>query len=190
MPTAASTGCGRSPIGVLDEALRTGLRQELQQRLTDLDKSGAAKSAKRVLLRDHHGELWAFRAAAYGQFPALGEGAFVFFCSQPDAQEWSVLRPVDFAADAEMSRLIPTLRLMQQEFSRMPTLGEISAKARLSPFHFHRRFSELLGQTPKHFMLDCQIRHAKWALMERKEGTGADRGGLRFCPSEPFYQPV
>ena len=69
----------RSPIGVLDEALRTGLRQELQQRLTDLDKSGAAKSAKRVLLRDHHGELWAFRATAYRQFPALGRGSVRVF---------------------------------------------------------------------------------------------------------------
>ena len=35
---------------------------------------------------------------------------------------------------------------MQQEFHRTPTLDEISAKAHLSPFHFHRRFTELLGR--------------------------------------------
>ena len=50
----------------------------------------------------------------------------------------------------------------------MPTLDEISSKAHLSPFHFHRRFSELLGQTPKHFLLSCQIQQARRMLMERK----------------------
>jgi len=54
------------------------------------------------------------------------------------------------------------------KFGRSPTLDEISAKAHLSPFHFHRRFTELLGLTPKHFLLSCQISQAKRMLMERK----------------------
>ena len=39
----------------------------------------------------------------------------------------------------------------------------------LSPFHFHRRFTELLGITPKHFLLECQINQAKGELIKREK---------------------
>jgi AraC family transcriptional regulator len=39
----------------------------------------------------------------------------------------------------------------------------------LSPFHFHRRFAELLGLTPKHFLLECQIYEAKMQLLSKKK---------------------
>ena len=63
---------------------------------------------------------------------------------------------------------MPSLKFMQAEFHRVPTLNEIASKSRLSPFHFHRRFTELLGLTPKHFLLSCQITQSKRMLMERK----------------------
>jgi len=44
---------------------------------------------------------------------------------------------------------------MEEEFSRGPGLTEIARTVDLSPFHFHRRFTELLGLTPKQFMLNC-----------------------------------
>jgi AraC family transcriptional regulator len=73
-------------------------------------------------------------------------------------------------ADSEIARLIPALKFMRQEFHRGPTLGEISRQVHLSPFHFHRRFAELLGLTPKHYMLECQITEAKAQLLAaRKE---------------------
>ena len=56
---------------------------------------------------------------------------------------------------------------MQAEFHRGPTLQEISRSVYLSPFHFHRRYTELLGITPKHFLLECQIFHAKKMLVAR-----------------------
>src|SRR5439155_21108548 len=62
-------------------------------------------------------------------------------------------------------RLIPAMRFMEEHFSRAPTLGEIARTVHLSPFHFHRHFTELLGITPKHFMLDCQIAKAKRELL-------------------------
>jgi len=61
------------------------------------------------------------------------------------------------------------VKFMHDEFGRSPTLDEIAAKAHLSPFHFHRRFTDLLGQTPKHFLLACQIHRAKELLVERKK---------------------
>jgi AraC family transcriptional regulator of adaptative response/methylated-DNA-[protein]-cysteine methyltransferase len=53
---------------------------------------------------------------------------------------------------------------MAENYRRGPTLGEIAKHVHLSPFHFHRRFTELLGITPKHFQLECQIFHAKRLL--------------------------
>ena len=59
---------------------------------------------------------------------------------------------------------------MQDHFSKGPTLVSISKTVSLSPFHFHRRFTELLGITPKHFLLDCQIEEAKRMLVAGKKG--------------------
>ena len=50
-----------------------------------------------------------------------------------------------------------------------PTLTEIARQVHLSPFHFHRRFAELLGLTPKHYLLECQITQAKQELLARKK---------------------
>ena len=99
------------------------------------------------------------------RYPALGDGTIVFFCLQPSCPEWGTVRPTDFQADPEVSRLVPALKFMQQEFHRSPTLVEISKTVHLSPFHFHRRFTELLGLTPKHFLLECQVHEAKSQLL-------------------------
>jgi AraC family transcriptional regulator len=88
---------------------------------------------------------------------------------QPSCAEWATVRPSDVQADAEMARLIPALKFMRQEFHRGPTLGEIAKQVHLSPFHFHRRFAELLGLTPKHYLLECQITEAKVQLLARKK---------------------
>jgi AraC-like DNA-binding protein len=123
----------------------------------------------RVQLADSRADLWTFRAVTYAKYPAVGEGPFVLFCLQPGCTEWGAVRPGDLAADPELARLIPALRFMKQEFHRGPTLGEISRQVHLSPFHFHRRFAELLGLTPKHFLLECQINQAKVELLARKK---------------------
>lgn len=150
----------------VDDQLRQSIRQLAGQWLEHVN--GEATFSDRVNLTDSHGEVWAFRTVLHRTFPALGEGPYVFLCLQPSACEWQAVRPTDFIADAEVARLVPSLKFMQQEFHRSPTLDEIAAKAHLSPFHFHRRFTELLGQTPKHFLLACQIQLAKRRLMERK----------------------
>ena len=105
----------------------------------------------------------------YKTYPAIGDGPYVLFCMQPNCAEWGAVRPTDFAADAELSRLVPALKFMQAEFHRSPTLGEIAKTVHLSPFHFHRRFAELLGLTPKHYLLECQITEAKLQLLARKK---------------------
>lgn len=150
----------------LDDQLKHEIKNLVSSRIDGVN--GEAVHSDRVELPDSHGEMWAFRTVVHKEFPALGDGPYVFLCIQPPACEWNAVRPGDFQADAEVARLIPTLKFMQAEFHRMPTLDEISAKAHLSPFHFHRRFTELLGLTPKHFLLSCQISQAKRMLIERK----------------------
>ena len=150
----------------LEEPLRSALKQEAISRLASL-KNG--RKSRSLVTPDQHGELLNFNEVAFEKYAALASGPVVFFCLQPDVCEWSTLRPADFHADAEMSKMVPALRFMHQEFGKGPRLGEIAGKANLSPFHFHRRFSELLGQTPKRYLLDCQIRLCKSDLVQRKK---------------------
>jgi AraC-like DNA-binding protein len=151
----------------LDQRLMQQMLQHAQHRLAHLNDQEIP--ADRLQLPDSRGDLWIFRAATFNEYPSLGEGPLVFFCLQPEAWEWDAVRVSDVQADPEMSRLIPAVKFMHDEFGRSPTLDEIAAKAHLSPFHFHRRFTDLLGQTPKHFLLACQIHRAKELLVERKK---------------------
>jgi AraC-like DNA-binding protein len=149
----------------VDGRLRDQMVEFAKHRTGQLN--GHSISADRVLLPDSHGDNWTFRVVTYKKYPALGDGAFNFFCLQPDANEWGVVRPVDLNADQELARLIPSLKFMQEQFASGPTLVDIAKTVQLSPFHFHRRFTELLGLTPKQFLLECQINLAKHDLLAR-----------------------
>jgi AraC-like DNA-binding protein len=171
----------KSPAGVpsdVDDRLREQMVEQAKRRLHHLN--GEAMIADRVMLSDAHGDRWPYRLVTFRRYPALGDGPFNFFCLQPDCCEWGVLRATDFQADAELARLIPALKYMQQEFHRGPTLVDIARTVHLSPFHFHRRFSELLGLTPKQFLLDCQIHLAKAELLggEKELATIAKECGF------------
>lgn len=150
----------------LDDRVVQQLHQHAKEAL-EYNKRGQVY-ADRLLLPDARGELWVFRCTVAREFTALGTGPVVFFCLQPESFEWVAVRPQDVAADPEMVRLLPTLKFMQAEFHRNPTLDEIAKKAHLSPFHFHRRFTDLIGMTPKHFLLGCQIHEAKRLLASRR----------------------
>ena len=155
------------PWNTLDERLRDQLLTAAKRRSTLLN--GHGYHADRLQIPDSHGDAWVFRAVTYKRYPALGDSTYTFFCLQPDCHEWGVVKPADFNADAELSRLVPALKFMQQEFSRGPTLVDIARQVGLSPFHFHRRFTELLGLTPKQFLLECQINKAKAELVARNK---------------------
>jgi AraC-like DNA-binding protein len=125
----------------------------------------ASASEDRKSFVSSAGELWTFHVTVYPRYPALGNGAMAFYCLQPDCCDWHTLRATDLAADEEMARLVPAMRYMQEEFGASPTLGQIAKTVHLSPFHFHRRFTELFGITPKHFLLEWQICMAKKLLV-------------------------
>lgn len=155
---------GKSPE--LDDRLAQQMAQHVRHALAHL---GIARTSERLLLPDSRGDFWTFRVAAMPRYPSLGDGAVVFVCGQPSFDDWTLLRPGDFAADPEINRMLPAVKFMVHEFHRGPTLNEIARTAGLSPFHFHRRFTELMGLTPKHLLLECQITQAKRELLARKK---------------------
>jgi AraC-like DNA-binding protein len=152
----------------LDARLRDEMAEQARARLARLN--GELMTADRVQMPDSRGDLWTFRVVTYARYPGIADEPLVLVCMQPSCSEWGSVRPADLQADAEIARLIPALKFMRQEYHRGPTLGEISRQVHLSPFHFHRRFAELLGLTPKHYLLECQITEAKSQLLAgRKE---------------------
>lgn len=149
----------------LDNHLREQMLDHAKRRMHQINGHGSM--ADRIQIPDSHGDVVVFRIVTFRRFAATGDAAATMICRQPSCSDWGALKPQDFQADVELCRLIPALKFMQQEFSRGPTLPEIARQVHLSPFHFHRRFTELLGLTPKQFLLDCQISEAKSNLVAR-----------------------
>lgn len=158
---------GQAELAAFDVPLRNAIVSRVRHEMEHVN--GQEITSDRISFADSHGDFWNFRIVKYRQFPALGDGPFIFVCLQPECSDWSVMRPGDFAADNEVARLVPAMQFMIESFSRGPTLAEVAKAVHLSPFHFHRRFTELLGITPKHFLLDCQIAKAKQLLAERQK---------------------
>lgn len=134
-----------------------------------LKPAAVNSNADRLLVPDRLGDHWAFRLALFPRYPAISgdfEEPVAFVSHQPECESWSALRPSDFAADEEIARLVPALHYMQENFASNSPLQEIARIVYLSPFHFHRRFTELLGITPKHYLFDCQIAEAKRQLAQ------------------------
>jgi AraC-like DNA-binding protein len=150
----------------LDPHVKEQMLDHARRRIANLNSHGM--HADRAQFPDGRSNLWTFRVVTYKRYPAVGDGPCTFFCPQPSCTEWLNVKAADFQADPEMARLIPTLKFMAKEFRDGPALTSIAQVADLSPFHFHRRFTELLGMTPKQFMLDCQIHECKSALLDGK----------------------
>jgi len=130
-----------------------------------IEDAPSVRRIDRIAIPDSTGDVSFFYFIARKSYPALGDGPFVFVCLQPTCVEWSIVKPSEFQADPELSRMIPALKFIQEEWARGPGLGEIAKTAQLSPFHFHRRFTELMGMTPKHYMLTCQMDECKKFLI-------------------------
>jgi len=168
----------------VDNQLRAQIVEQAQREFQRLN--GHDVHLDRVNLPDSHGDQWVFNRVVYKNYPALGDGPVTFFCLQPDCADWSTVKSADLQADPELSRLMPAVRFMHAEYSRGPTLNEIAQQVKLSPFHFHRRFTELLGMTPKQYMLACQVHQAKTELLAGDKGLATIAKDCGFAHQSHF----
>jgi AraC-like DNA-binding protein len=177
----------QSAFDELDERIRQQIVAQVKQRLARIDSAKAdATDWSRVSLPDSDGDNLAFNFVVYPQYPALGAGPFIFVCLLPTVSDWSAIRAGDFQADDELSRLVPALKFMHQEFQRGPALTEIAKASHLSPFHFHRQFADHLGLTPKHFLMECQIHECKKQLLARQKDLAKIASDCGFAHQSHF----
>ncbi len=66
------------------------------------------------------------------------------------------------------NRIAAAIEYIRQNFKDQPTLDEIAAKINLSPFHFHRLFSEWAGVSPKKFLQYISVAHARYMLKSKQ----------------------
>ncbi|HZJ36915.1 MAG TPA: methylated-DNA--[protein]-cysteine S-methyltransferase [Gillisia sp.] len=64
------------------------------------------------------------------------------------------------------NRIAKALDYIRTNFKEQPNLDEVAEKVHLSPFHFHRLFSDWAGTSPKKFLQYTSIAHAKKMLAE------------------------
>jgi AraC-like DNA-binding protein len=150
----------------LDDRVASQLLADAKHRFENIESD---LQGQRLSVADSTGDLWNFHVMPFESYPALSRGAVIFYCLEPRFCDWKTIRAADVAADSLMARLVPAMHYMQEEFQRGPTLNPIAKTVHLSPFHFHRRFADLMGITPKHFLLECQIFLAKQLLVDGKK---------------------
>ena len=142
-----------------------------------------------LIVPDETGDQWVFRLITYEFFPAMTRGRpgpVASVSLPPECDAWAQLRASDIQADSELARLIPALHYMHANFTNSINLTEVARSVNLSPFHFHRRFSELLGTTPKHFLFDCQIVQAKRHLAEGEKALARIAADTGFSHQSHF----
>ena len=160
--TGNGTFKGALPHDVLEPTLAANLETIARNRLSQQQRTSPGD---RIQLLDSHGEACHFAISLQESYPAIANGRVLLLAAVPDFTEWLTLTPSDFDADPEIGRLLPAFKFMFDHFHEGATLTTISSYVHLSPFHFHRRFTELLGITPKHFLFDCQIARTQKLLL-------------------------
>ena len=144
------------------------IQQAAVKRLKDVGKKAAIKLTNRELILDP--EIGELRPVRFGvaEHCAVDKdlGAVVFVTLKPSIPEWLSILPNDFAAQPEIEELIPAFKFISDHYVDGTGIFEIAEHVKLSPFHFHRKFTDVMGITPKHFMSECQLRFCKKLMLD------------------------
>lgn len=143
------------------------IQQAAIKRLKDVGKKAAIKLTNRELILDPDiGELRPVRFGVAEHCAVDKElGAVVFVTLKPSIPEWLSILPNDFAAQPEIEELIPAFKFIAEHYVDGTGIFQIAEHVKLSPFHFHRKFTDVMGITPKHFMSECQLRFCKKTML-------------------------
>ena len=66
----------------------------------------------------------------------------------------------------DYARVERAIHFLERRVETQPTLEEVAASVRLSPYHFQRMFSRWAGISPKRFLQALTLNHAKAALAD------------------------
>lgn len=69
------------------------------------------------------------------------------------------------------SRIAEAIEYIQQNFNRQPGLDEIAEEVHVSPYHFHRLFTDWAGISPRKFLQYITAGYAKKILTENASAT-------------------
>jgi len=109
-----------------------------------------------------------------------GEPRWVNFLHQTGeatagGENWRiVLRPLEeeempLVGELEDSRIACALAYIHDRFAYSPSLNEIAEAVHISPFHFHRLFTNLVGLSPKQYLQRKQLQFARWLLRSTRK---------------------
>lgn len=65
---------------------------------------------------------------------------------------------------AQLRRIQPAVAMMEVDFAYKLSLEQLAAAAGLSPFHFSRLFSRLMGLSPHQYLMNRRLQHARRLL--------------------------
>ena len=82
----------------------------------------------------------------------------------------------------DYERVASVIRYLDRHHTSQPDLTALAQSIGLSPFHFHRLFSNWAGVTPKDFLQCLTLEHAKTLLREGDAVLDAAPPGY---PGEP-----
>ena len=83
-------------------------------------------------------------------------------------------------------RVARALAFLHDHYYRSPSLAEVAQFVRVSPFHFHRLFSKIVGISPKHYLQQKQLQVAKWRLRCSRVPIGTIAGQTGFASHGHF----
>ncbi len=102
-----------------------------------------------------------------------------FYAASADAERDGLrpclrCRPLSAAyADPNLDRVRELCRFIEEHSEDSFTLGELSRRAALSPFHLQRNFKSIVGVSPKQYVEACRLKKLKTELRLGRPATQA-----------------
>lgn len=77
-------------------------------------------------------------------------------------------RAMETQYELDYNRIAVAIEFLKLHYKSQPSLDEVAAHVKLSPFHFQRMFKDWAGVTPKQFLQYLSIEYAKSVLKEKQ----------------------
>jgi AraC family transcriptional regulator, regulatory protein of adaptative response / methylated-DNA-[protein]-cysteine methyltransferase len=90
----------------------------------------------------------------------------------------------------EVERIREICRYVEEHSDETLSLVSLAARAKMSKYHFARRFKEVVGVTPKQYAAEMRLRRLKGALKERRSVDDALYGAGYGSPSRVYEKAV